>query len=286
MSVKSYKLIPTHIFEKMECSQKQGIHNSGKNEENRSVRDIVQENLADTQFSPSTHYVADFKLSPKKGGFAGNMYDQKVPVFMPNSRELPRYSRGFKLKKSLDKISDILESDELSDDLKIKIYGMLKRKYDDVRNIDGNFSENEDADIDDGVVNDRAHKKNKSKEPKSAGMSTLTDIVKKLPAKKNADGRMLADFLIRHTGRIKWDVYGNIFYPKLNGIESLDLLKLFKAVLYKDYNGSHDDVELAAKVLYPFRDELLKRGIIANPDLISKFGVRDNIQKLSKYVSW
>ena len=117
-------------------------------------------------------------------------------------------------------------------------------------------------------------------------MSTLTDIIKKLPLKKRTDGRMLADLLIRHTGRIKWDVYGNIFYPKLNGIESLDLLKLFKAVLYKDYNGTHDDVELAAKVLYPFRDELSKKGIIANPDLLSKFRLHNDTQKLSKYVSW
>ena len=60
MAVRSYKLIPTSVFVKSDL-------NSGDLQQpKRSLRSIIENNLENTSFTPSTHHVAEQKI-PQEG---------------------------------------------------------------------------------------------------------------------------------------------------------------------------------------------------------------------------
>ena len=137
MSFKSYKLIPIEEYEKIKSCEP--VYSDIMEEEDqkpkdatvkRSIHNIIDENLEQTEFKPGTHFVADYKLFPQKGS------GDRVPLFLPNSTELPQFSRAMKLEKSYNELSTVLNDDTLSDDLKIKLYNILKRKYDMHRKVD------------------------------------------------------------------------------------------------------------------------------------------------------
>ena len=106
MSIKAYKLIPIRDFEKSDLNkngEKKKCEEVEKGEEEeeegptektkvkRSIRDIVSENLANTEFAPSKHYVADIKF-PQKGGARNEM-----PIWLPNGNQLPEFSKGYRI---------------------------------------------------------------------------------------------------------------------------------------------------------------------------------------------
>ena len=271
MNVKSFKLIPIHIFEKMDVSSECKENNVNE----RSVKDIVESNLEKTNFKPSKHYVADFKIapSPQEGkGLTGHA-TSGVPIFLPNSRELPQYSRGFKLKTSFDKIDSILEDENIPEDLKIKLYHLFKQKYDLTRNINSD---------DDGTY-DSDNDQQKHKFSKSGEVSILNKIVSGyLPSTKSVDAQFLADILVK--SNIRWDNYGAIIYPKFNDLGSFDLSKLFKVLLYVNYPiPSH--IDITARLIKPFADKLLKKNLIKNREVLNRIANASDTNFV-KYVSW
>lgn len=71
MNIKTYKLVPISFFGNMEKSD----INADKNLDNeRSIKDIVSA----TNFTPSKHYVADFKIpKPVQDGGGGSVTKKK-----------------------------------------------------------------------------------------------------------------------------------------------------------------------------------------------------------------
>ena len=57
----------------------------------RTIRDIVSDNLTNTEFEPSKHYGADIKF-PQKGGGRNEM-----PIWLPNENQLPEFSKGYRI---------------------------------------------------------------------------------------------------------------------------------------------------------------------------------------------
>ena len=66
MAIRSYKLIPTSVFAKSDL-------NTGgtSQQQNRSVRSIIENDLENTSFTPSTHHVAEQTIPQKEGGAGG-----------------------------------------------------------------------------------------------------------------------------------------------------------------------------------------------------------------------
>ena len=97
--------------------------------------------------------------------------ESNIPVFLPNADELPEYSKGARIKKTFDNVSNVLNDPTIPESLKIKLYLLLRSKYDMARNkpdIDNINNENE-------ISFD------------SSNMAALTQAVSSLPKQQRGD---------------------------------------------------------------------------------------------------
>ena len=187
--MKTYKLVPISFFEndnKME-TQKEEEERGGDN--SRSINDIVESNLQKTNFNPSKHYTADFKLGSKTkhqmdGGAVawGGTNKLEGPIFLPNTNVLPEYSEARKLQSLDQNLKDLLADTTIPEDFKIKLYLILKQKYDNVReNMDIGNSDTDKMEFSDENL---------------SPMSILNKIVNELPMNKRGEGNKLANIFI------------------------------------------------------------------------------------------
>ena len=191
MSIKTYKLVPIAAFGKLDLS-------SAPVEEEevpkRSVRSIIEDNLENTDFSPSTHHVADQKY-PQQGGGVEN------PLFLPNTNILPQFSKGSRIKKSYENTLNILNDESLSDDLKIKLYTLMRHKYNAVRK--GGDGTPEDDDDEELVGSARQQQV----------LRAIRDIADNFPPIKQPNAYKIINVLLRNKRYIDWDIKGYITHP-------------------------------------------------------------------------
>ena len=128
ITIKTFKLVPIKDFEKSDLNKDPKCH-KGKDDDDdenasapqRTIKDIIDSNsLENTEFEPSKHYVAEQKFIQKGSG--------ATPIWLPNEKQLPQFSRGSRIKKSYDDISNILNNNSISDDLKVRLYAMARKK--------------------------------------------------------------------------------------------------------------------------------------------------------------
>ena len=232
MSIKAYKLIPIRDFEKSDLNRKEDkicgdVEKAKKEAEEkevnekdkpkRTIRDIVSDNLANTQFEPSRHYVADIKF-PQKG--AGD----QMPIWLPNENQLPEFSKGFRIKKTHDEIDTILNNNEISDDLKIKLYTIFRKKYNNARKI-GNYEDDEGADADDEDDDDREDVMRGRKRGWKVSLKTIRDIVDDLPASKQRHANRLVNIFMKNRKHLSWDMKGDIIRPFHRDIDVIENIK-------------------------------------------------------------
>ena len=125
--------------------------------------DVINKNNNTTHFKPSMHFVAEFQTNASKNNdkknnecsqqveteaacdknksdfsnpssptkkLKGKGVESNIPVFLPNSDELPEYSKGARIKKTFDNVSNVLNDPTIPESLKIKLYLLLRSKYD------------------------------------------------------------------------------------------------------------------------------------------------------------
>ena len=93
MNIKTYKLVPFSFFDKVGNDAEFAKNNINSEQEvpdngSRSVRDIVEANLQDTNFEPSNHYTADFKLGKPSLPVEG--FGHPESTFLGDSGILPK----------------------------------------------------------------------------------------------------------------------------------------------------------------------------------------------------
>ena len=133
ITIKTFKLVPIKDFEKSDLNKDPKCH-KGKDDgddddgdENasapqRTIKDIIDSSsLENTEFEPSKHYVAEQKFIQKGSGAAA------TPIWLPNEKQLPQFSRGSRIKRSYDDMSNILNNNSISDDLKVRLYAMARK---------------------------------------------------------------------------------------------------------------------------------------------------------------
>ena len=277
MNTKTYKLVPLSFFEngdKME-TQKEGEEEDERDGDNsRSINDIVESNLQKTNFKPSSHYTADFKIGSKRKhqmGGEGGVWDaaDKLdgPIFLPNTNVLPEYSEARKLKSLDQNLKDLLADTTMPEDFKIKLYLVLKQKYDNVRE---NMGDEKKSDTDKMDFSDE----------NLSPLSILKKAVSDLPKNKKWEAQKLVDIFMQQGKFLRWDELGNIIHPKLANQGSFDLRMLIRSILYKKHiSDAH--TKITGQIIRPFFDLLEAENLIGNDRLFNRRPLT-----LSKYVPW
>ena len=266
MNVKKYKLVPLSFFDGV--SEKDNTDmTSQDNKKNRSLRDIVPDNLQDTNFRPSRHYVADFKIKPSNKNLddgddksGSGWFSEKKTNILPGNLGKTRHLD--------DTLNEILNSQNVPEDLKIKLYMILKQKYDHTDNETNNENNVKDeklASFDTEVESPR---------------SVLSKILNKMGNTKIQSGFKLSNILVDEWKNLRWNAAGDITHPKLKNHGAFDMSMLVKSILTKDV--SHTHTMIAEKIIRPFYHRLAAANVIFNDKLLRKV----QPMNLSKYVSW
>ena len=258
MSVKKYKLVPISFFDSMGEKEIRNIEemetrDDGVNEDARSIKDIESANLHNTNFEPSDHYVADFKIgkSNEKDVKSGGVVSKnKLEGTVSDMREVD----------NMKFIDELLSNTSIPEELKIKLYMLLRQKYDHNKENIENKIENDD---------DSA--------PSHRGV--LGKVIADLHSTKAQAGYNLANILLNEPKHIRWNSDGAITHPYLKDNKAFNLKMLIKSVLYKRTPQSHTDIAL--RIIRPFYEKLEKAGVLLNDKLILK-----SPQVISNYVAW
>ena len=257
MNVKKYKLVPISFFNGL--SDSNDMENKHDNEKSRSLRDIIPA-AQDTNFKPSKHYVADFKIEPSidadRQSGAG-WFSEKKSNILPGKG--PRY---------LDEtLNELLDNQTVPEDLKIKLYMILKQKYDNVETGIEHIEKKDEkmALFDTDVESPR---------------SVLSKIINKMGNRKVKNGFILSNILVDESKNLRWNAAGDITYPKLKDHGAFDMTMLVKAILTKDV--SHENTMIAEKIIRPFYHRLVESNVIYNNMLVKKI----HPNNMSKYISW
>ena len=287
--MKKYKLVPLNVFEKMvnskqNCSVEQNCSDEQSNE--RTIQDIITSESSDTDnshFKGSKHYVAEFKKQPNqelqqniigKGStsdpknnnndnMSGEGLSNNTPGFTHDSSTLPEFSLG---KKNFNDVSSILNDQTIPENFKLKLYLILRNKYEKSR---------KDTDLPDIYDSDDTD-----------NAAILSKVIDDLPNSKSAHGTKLGNIL-SESKHIHWDHMGNIIAPHVTGAHKFDLHKLLKHALYQNH-GTKSDLLVLSEILKPNITELMKQRVILNDKLLTtpNFTGYSTEAKLSKYVSW
>ena len=105
-------------------------NNCNNNDKQRSIKSIMGDHLKDTNFTPSNHYIADYKIGDQKNirkkiekKLDGSGLEELAkPLFLPDSNLLPELSKGFKLRVLDHDMNDILDDTIIPEDLKIELF--------------------------------------------------------------------------------------------------------------------------------------------------------------------
>ena len=285
ITIKTFKLVPIKDFEKLALNKDPKCHkgDDGGNASapQRTIKDIVDSSsLENTEFEPSKHYVAEQKFLQKGSGAAA------TPVWLPNEKQLPQFSRGSRIKRSYDDMSNILNNNSISDDLKVRLYAMARKKYKSAMSVGETDDDGDDEDVDDdeedGYVSVR--KKRKTKQRELAGV--IRDIVDKVPiGKKQRIAYKIMNVLGKNKRHLRWDLDGTILHPPHRNLDEIVNMKMFlDLVLYKN-RGSVKQLGVVADLIKPFFKDF--EPLILNEKLLNKARKTANVKgNLPQYVSW
>merc|ERR1712240_369211 len=239
--IKMFKLVPIKDFEKSDLN-KDPKCDKGRDDNDdedgcapqRTIKDIIDSNsLENTEFEPSKHYVAEQKFIQKGSG--------ATPIWLPNEKQLPQFSRGSRIKKSYDDISNILNDNFISGDLKVRLYTMYRKKYNNAVNV-RESDEDDDDDDEEFIVN------RKSKQRELVG--AIRDIAEKLPAgKKQRNAYRIINILTKNKKHLSWDFDGTILHPPHRDLDEVgNMKKFFYIILYRN-KGSTMQIGVVADLI-------------------------------------
>ena len=286
ITIKTFKLVPIKDFEKLALNKDPKCHkgDDGGNASapQRTIKDIVDSSsLENTEFEPSKHYVAEQKFLQKGSGAAA------TPVWLPNEKQLPQFSRGSRIKRSYDDMSNILNNNSISDDLKVRLYAMARKKYKNAMSVGETDDDDDDDDDDDGGDRDgyvNVRKKRKTKQRELAGV--IRDIVDKVPiGKKQRIAYKIMNVLGKNKRHLRWDLDGTILHPPHRNLDEIVNMKMFlDLVLYKN-RGSVKQLGVVADLIKPFFKDF--EPLILNEKLLNKARKTAKVKgNLPQYVSW
>ena len=178
-----------------------------------------------------------------------------------------------------DDLSKILNDNSISDDLKVRLYTMFRKKYNNAVNV------RESDEDDDGLEDDEDFiVKRKSRQRELVG--AIRDIAEKLPAgKKQRNAYRIINILTKNKRHLSWDFDGTILHPPHRDLDEVgNMKKFFDIILYRN-KGSPMQIGVVADLIKPFFRDVEQ--FILNEKLIKKIGKGLKVKgNLPQYVSW
>ena len=240
MPLKKFKLVPIKIYENMvsgnqqmdNCKIDKSTPVDGDDTCNkRNIREIQESNIN----SKSNMVTSDkeFKKNVTEGG------GREHPIFLPDSNTLPQFSKAANIQRSFNNITDILNSDDMTDDLKLKLYNILKSKYDLTREDDNETDDEMDHyDHDKPLIDKRNN-------------FVLQRILTKIPKGVKYDSAInIGDVIVTKNKYISWNRNGKITTPDTDENE-LDLEEFLKILVYSN-KGTNAQIRLVVNIIKPF----------------------------------
>ena len=280
-NIKMFKLIPIKDFEKSDLN-KGGEKKCDKQEDEedppkRSINDIIDSNsLENTEFAPSQHYVAEQKFIQRGSG-------KDTPIWLPNETQLPQFSKGSRIKKSYDDLSTILNDKSLSDDLKVRLYTLFRKKYNNAVNMRRDADDDDDGDNDSVIDNEQFIIKRKSRQREALGV--IRDIVDNFHASKKQSAYKLVHILVKNKKHLSWDFNGSILHPAHRDLDAVENMRKFLEIILYRNKGTALQISVVADLIKPFFRDVEQ--FILNDKLHKMLRKRVKVNaNLPQYVSW
>ena len=247
MPLKKFKLVPIKLFEnitnenlnipKKDINETQ-INDQNMENPNRNVREI-QEVFQNSESNLST---PDFKF--KKNVTEAGAVDQ--PIFLPDANTLPQFTKAANVKKSFDKLTDILNSKDLTEDMKLKLYNLFRDKYDRTRGERNDYRDSDEDMDEDGNYLPLMDEKN---------YFVLQKILARLPRGEKLNlATSIGDVLINTPNHISWNRDGKFMRPKVD--EDVMMLEDFIKILIYKKKGSNNQIRMTIKIIKPFFNKI------------------------------
>ena len=280
MSSREYKLVPIKIFNYMNqknktpseinpCQNDNNNNNINNNNDKvqRSISSIHEENQKELEKKEGNkdticdYYTDSSPKDVKSGGYS----DQNVPLWITNDLgTLPEYQRASNIRNSFNNIKDILDSEDLSESMKVRLYSFFKQKYDNTR-----------------VMSDTTYLNNEL-DYESKTSVLLTTVTKIQSVYKRHLAKSIGNILLNNSKYIVWDKLGNLFIPPNTKIESLNLEKLLDILISKK-KGTLGEIKTIGEIIKPFYSKL--ETYIKNTKIIKNYkGSNKGNQKDIKYI--
>ena len=216
---KVYKLVPDKVYRDLvhDGNEKISSHNHQKNEKERSIRSIQENNEMDLK-----------KISNENESNTANLYEAPShlqsgdglnhPLWVFNEQNtLPQYSTPKKLVDSFSKYKKILDMD-LPEKLKIQLAQYYKDKYNHARFNDNDFNnennivdEYDDDDDDNDIIRDKTFLN-----PRTRALEEAISKIRKNSKPKGVLAARIGKIMIKSPKLIKWEGTGDISHPKLH----------------------------------------------------------------------
>ena len=210
----------------------------------RSIQSINENNQKDLErINGEGDTICDYYTrTPPNNVKSGGYIDQKIPLWITNDMTtLPEYQRSHDIRKSFNNIKDILDSDEIDDSLKVRLYSFFKQKYDNTRSMPKTtyVSENE--------VLDYETKNN-----------ILLNAVAKIPTvyRKHL-AKSIGNVLLNNSRYVTWDPEGFIIIPPNTKVDFMKLEKLLDILISKK-KGTQHQIGVITDIIKPFYNKISK----------------------------
>ena len=180
-----------------------------------------------------------------------------------------------------DDLSKILNDNSISDDLKVRLYTMFRKKYNNAVNVRESDDDDDGADLED---DEDFIMKRKSRQRELVG--AIRDIADNMPAgKKQKNAHRIINILAKNKRHLSWDYKGTILHPPHRDLDAVENMKtFFQIILYRN-RGSPLQIDVVADLIKPFFRDVEQ--FILNEKLIKKINKRLRVKgNLPQYVSW
>ena len=210
----------------------------------RSIQSINENNQKDLErINGEGDTICDYySRTPPNNVKSGGYVDQNIPLWITSDTStLPEYQRSHDIRKSFNNIKDILDSDEIDDSLKVRLYSFFKQKYDNTRSMPKTtyVSENE--------VLDYETKNN-----------ILSNAVAKIPTvyRKHL-AKSIGNVLLNNSRYVTWDPEGFIIIPPNTKVDFMKLEKLLDILISKK-KGTQHQIGVITDIIKPFYNKISK----------------------------
>ena len=270
-SPKPYKLVPLKIYQDLVTSKDSTSTNNTNSSNSTTPRTIgdIQENtlkemIKNNQGNKNSN---DLALPPLEKQMDMNLGSGPTPKNLvwthQDQYQLPQFSSQSKIENAFDKYKSILNSDELSETMKLKLMEVFKNKYDKTRQDSSRTLYSGDEDDDEDPYGHY-----------SGPQLAVALLLSKTGLSKMSLVKKMTDELQQHKKHFNWDFNGTITHPpKYRRSPHINLSKMVNVLTVKNNKPTPTELAIITNIVRPFYQKI--RAHVKNKDILKQFNLWD-----------